>query len=88
MKSNARTVTAFPPYPCLSLAFYYEIHVVPGFTYSSLCVSSPMCSSHFNDFSLFEQDSLKIKYSIIIINSEMIVCLSTAIVAVLSSSSQ
>ena len=59
-----------------------------GFTYSSLCVLSPMFSSHFNDFSLFEQDSLKIKYSIIIINSEMIVCLSTAIVAVLSSSSQ
>ena len=71
MKSNARTVTAFPPYPCRSLAFYYGIHVVPGFTYSSLCVLSLLLSFHFNDFSLFEQDSLKMKYSITKINPEM-----------------
>ena len=61
---------------------------MPGFTYSSLCVLSLLLSSHFNDISLFEQDSLKMKYSITKINPEMIVCLSTATVAVLSSSSQ
>ena len=46
-----------------SLAFYYG--KVPSFTYSSLRGYKPAVYFSFNAFSLFEQPSSKIKYSII-----------------------
>lgn len=54
-----------------SLAFYYG-KVPGGFTHSL----SLLFTSHFNDFTLFERPSLKIKYSIIKIRSKIIISLS------------
>ena len=56
-----------------SLAFYYG--KVPSFTYSSLCEYKPAVYV-LTLFSLFEQPSSKIKYSIIKIRWKRIVSLS------------
>ena len=75
MKSTSGDVMTRVPlrFSRRSLDFCYG--KVPSFTYCNVSISL-LFTTHFNTFSLFEQRSSKIKYSMIKIRSKIIVSLS------------